>query len=99
MVNSGLEDVVAATTRLSDVDGERGELVIAGYPVGELAAHASFEETTWLLWHSALPMLANRPAAPLGAGAVIQVVDPQRVCLDVGIGRSVDQPTGSEAKP
>jgi outer membrane protein assembly factor BamB len=52
-----------------------------------------------LLWHSALPMLANRPAAPLGAGAVIQVVDPQRVCLDVGIGRSVDQPTGSEAKP
>jgi hypothetical protein len=47
-----------------------------------------------LLWHSALPMLANRPAAPLGAGAIIQVVDPQRVCLDVGIGRSVDQPTG-----
>jgi hypothetical protein len=28
-----------------------------------------------------------------------QVVDPQRVCLDVGIGRSVDPPTGSEAKP
>ena len=55
MVNSGLDGVVAATTRLSDVDGERGELVIAGYPVGELAAHASFEETTWLLWHGALP--------------------------------------------
>ena len=51
------------------------------------------------LWHSALPMLANRPAAPLSAGAVIQVVDPQRLCLDVGTGRSVDQPTGSEAKP
>jgi outer membrane protein assembly factor BamB len=52
-----------------------------------------------LLWRGPLPNLANRPAAPLGAGAVIQVVDPQRVCLDVGIGRSVDQPTGSEAKP
>ena len=55
MVNSGLEGVVAATTRLSHVDGERGELVIAGYQVGELAVHATFEETTWLLWHGELP--------------------------------------------
>jgi citrate synthase len=55
MALSGLEDVVAATTHLSHVDGERGELVIAGFPVGELAAHATFEETTWLLWHGELP--------------------------------------------
>src|SRR6185295_17716771 len=55
MVNSGLEGVVAATTRLSDVDGEHGELVIAGYQVGELAERATFEETTWLLWHGELP--------------------------------------------
>ena len=53
--NTGLEGVVAATTRLSHVDGERGELVIAGYPVEALAAHATFEETTWLLWHGSLP--------------------------------------------
>jgi citrate synthase len=50
-----LEGVVAATTGLSHVDGERGELVIAGFPVGELAEHATFEETTWLLWHGDLP--------------------------------------------
>jgi citrate synthase len=55
MVNSGLDGVVAATTRLSHVDGERGELVIAGYQVGELAEKATFEETTWLLWHGDLP--------------------------------------------
>ena len=55
MVNSGLEGIVAATTRLSDVDGERGELTIAGYNVAELAAQATFEETTWLLWHGELP--------------------------------------------
>jgi citrate synthase len=55
MVNSGLEGVVAATTRLSHVDGERGELIIAGYHVGDLAEHATFEETTWLLWHGELP--------------------------------------------
>jgi len=55
MTTQGLEGVVAATTRLSKVDGERGELIIAGFPVGELAAHATFEETTWLLWHGDLP--------------------------------------------
>jgi citrate synthase len=55
MISNGLEGVVAATTRLSHVDGEAGELVIAGFPVGELAAHATFEETTWLLWHGDLP--------------------------------------------
>jgi citrate synthase len=55
MVNSGLEGVVAATTGLSEVDGERGELVIAGFPIGELAEQATFEETTWLLWHGDLP--------------------------------------------
>jgi citrate synthase len=55
MINSGLEGVVVATTTLSHVDGERGELVIAGYQVGELAERATFEETTWLLWHGDLP--------------------------------------------
>jgi citrate synthase len=55
MVSSGLDGVVAASTRLSDVNGERGELVIGGFALEELAAHATFEETTWLLWHGALP--------------------------------------------
>jgi citrate synthase len=54
-INAGLEGVVAATTALSEVDGERGELIIGGFPIGELAAHATFEETTWLLWHGDLP--------------------------------------------
>lgn len=51
----GLDGVVAAVSRLSHVDGERGELIIAGFPVEELASHATFEETTWMLWHGALP--------------------------------------------
>jgi citrate synthase len=54
-VSSGLEEVVAATTRLSHVDGERGELVIAGFKIEDLAEHATFEETTWLLWNGDLP--------------------------------------------
>ena len=52
---SGLEGVVAATTSLSEVDGARGELTIAGFPVGELASNATFEEAVWLLWHGGLP--------------------------------------------
>jgi citrate synthase len=59
MAHGGLDGVVAATTRLSHVDGEQGELVIAGFPVGELAAHATFEETTWLLWNGDLPSPAQ----------------------------------------
>jgi citrate synthase len=59
MAIGGLEGVVAATTQLSHVDGARGELVIAGYQVDELAEHATFEETTWLLWHGDLPSAAE----------------------------------------
>jgi citrate synthase len=55
VLNSGLDGIIAATTRLSHVDGELGELIIAGFPVGELAGQATFEETTWLLWHGDLP--------------------------------------------
>src|SRR5512142_1585704 len=54
-MGAGLDGVIAATTRLSHVDGERGELVIAGYPVEQLAEYACFEESTWLLWHGELP--------------------------------------------
>jgi citrate synthase len=52
---AGLEDVVAVETRLSGVDGEAGELTIAGFPVEELAGRASFEEIVYLLWNDELP--------------------------------------------
>ncbi len=40
---NGLEGVVAAETRLSDVDGERGRLVLVGHDVEHLAGSSSFE--------------------------------------------------------
>ena len=46
----GLEDVVAAETVLSDVDGEAGRLIIRGRCLDELAGRWSFEEVTALLW-------------------------------------------------
>lgn len=51
-VDSGLEGVVAAATRLSKVDGERGELVIAGMRLEQLAEFA-FEDVVSLLWKAA----------------------------------------------
>lgn len=55
----GLEGVVAAETRLSHVDGLAGELIIGGFPLAELAANATFEETVYLLWHGHLPSAAE----------------------------------------
>jgi citrate synthase len=51
----GLEGVVAATTRLCDLDGVNGRLAYQGYAIDDLARHASFEEVVWLLWHGELP--------------------------------------------
>src|SRR5262245_55151082 len=51
----GLEGVVAASTRLSRVEGEAGRLTIAGYAVDDLAPQATFEEVAFLLLHGRLP--------------------------------------------
>jgi citrate synthase len=55
MVNTGLEGVTVAETRLSDIDGDNGTLTIAGFPVEELAVNATYEETLFLLLHDRLP--------------------------------------------
>ncbi len=55
----GLEGVVAAQTRLSHVDGQAGQLVIAGFPLEEIAPAASFEEVVYLLWGGELPNAAQ----------------------------------------
>jgi citrate synthase len=70
---SGLEGVIAAETRLSAVDGAAGELIIAGFPVEELAGRATFEEVVYLLWHDALPDPAELAAfrGELGAHRVL----------------------------
>jgi citrate synthase len=54
-MSEGLEGVVAASTRLSHVDGEAGRLTIAGYAVEDLAPCATFEEVAYLLLNGRLP--------------------------------------------
>jgi citrate synthase len=45
----GLDDVVAAETALSDVDGLAGRLIIAGHSLDDLAGRASFEDVAAML--------------------------------------------------
>jgi citrate synthase len=59
-MRDGLEDVVAASTRLSHVDGEGGRLTIAGYAVEDLAPYAAFEEVAYLLLYGRLPEGSER---------------------------------------
>lgn len=51
----GLAGVVVADTRKSKVDGENGRLYYGGYNIFDLAANASFEEVSFLLWNDRLP--------------------------------------------
>jgi citrate synthase len=55
----GLEGIVANSTSLSDVLGQEGVLIYAGYDINEIAGNASFEETIHLLWHGELPNRAQ----------------------------------------
>ena len=50
-----MREVVAADTKISDIDGEAGRLWYVGYEIGDLAAHATFEEVVYLLHDLDLP--------------------------------------------
>ncbi|MGF1425257.1 bifunctional 2-methylcitrate synthase/citrate synthase [Kitasatospora sp. LaBMicrA B282] len=54
-IHRGLAGVVVDTTEISTVIQETNSLTYRGYPVQDLAAHRSFEEVAYLLWHGDLP--------------------------------------------
>ena len=58
-VAEGLEGIVAAESSICFVDGIQGRLIYEGYDIHDLAAHASFEEVAYLLWHGDLPTRAQ----------------------------------------
>ena len=65
----GLDGVPAAETVLSHVDGERGELIIAGERVGDLVRQTGFEGVTARLWSGGTgqPVSEASVRATLGA--------------------------------
>jgi citrate synthase len=53
--SKGLEGIVATTSGICYIDGERGVLAYRGIDIHELADHSTFEETCYLLWFGKLP--------------------------------------------
>src|SRR6476646_693209 len=56
---AGLEDIVATSSAICYLDGERGVLAYCGYDIHDLAEKATFEEVCFLLWHRRLPTRAE----------------------------------------
>jgi len=93
VISKGLEGIVANSTRLSDVLGEKGQLIYAGYDINELAGKVSFEETIHLLWHGHLPgrkeladlerNLRSRRSLPRGVIDFIQAAPKKANPMDV----------------
>ena len=54
-VSRGLEGVIANSTALSDVLGDKGQLIYCGYDINELVGKVSYKEVVYLLWHRKLP--------------------------------------------
>jgi citrate synthase len=55
----GLEDVVATSSAICYLDGDKGVLAYCGYDIHDLASSATFEEVCYLLWHRRLPTRAE----------------------------------------
>ncbi|MHB8575659.1 MAG: citrate/2-methylcitrate synthase [Dehalococcoidia bacterium] len=58
---AGLEDVIACTSAICEIDGLRGKLYYRGYDTDDLV-NGSFEETCSLLWNGDLPTPAQLAA-------------------------------------
>lgn len=56
---AGLEDIVATSSSICFIDGDRGVLAYRGFDIHDLAPKATFEEVCYLLWHGRLPNRAE----------------------------------------
>ena len=53
--STGLRGVVVGASTVSDVVGDKGELIYQGYDIHDLAKNSTFEEVAFLLWNKRLP--------------------------------------------
>lgn len=80
---SGLDDVVAAETRLSEVDGVNGRLVICGRTLDDLAGQATYEAVLALLLQPVLGIDEASIAEQLAQAR--QRVFGQVACVDAAV--------------
>jgi citrate synthase len=109
----GLADVVAASTSISDIDGQEGRLFYRGYDIHDIAGRVSFEECAHLLQRGSLPTQAELDTfmADLAAGRTVgRTVDtllshvsrsgtPMEALRTLISSLAVDDPDGSETSP
>ena len=53
--SAGLEGIVATTSKICYIDGDKGVLSYFGFNIHTLAENATFEEVIYLLWNGKLP--------------------------------------------
>jgi len=90
---SGLDDVVAAETVLSDVNGQLGQLVIRGHAVEELVETSTFEDIAALMWNGETPGGPERESLRASLAAARQ--DAFRMLPSLG--EALDGPDAMEA--
>ena len=85
-MSNGLDDVIAARTELSDVDGLAGRLVIRGRPLEAIAGRYRYEDGLALLWGSFFADLPNDLTGPLADAreTVFEAMQP-RLSAAVGL--------------
>jgi citrate synthase len=71
VTHPGLDGILVADTTLSDVNGERGHLVIAGHNVERLATTATFENVCASLWQRSEDLTAVLAQARVNAYALL----------------------------
>jgi len=90
---TGLRGAVVGDTKLSSIDGERGELIYRGIDIRELAVNSTFEEIAYLLWFGALPTAAHlnkfraqlneRRKLPAEIISLLRCLPPSRIPMNI----------------
>jgi citrate synthase len=109
----GLADVVAASTALSDIDGQAGRLSYRGFDIGQLAESATFEEIAYLLQRGSPPsraeldgyleeIAAGRALGKLAASSLHEVAaaqEPMEALRSLVSLASADDPDSGSSEP
>lgn len=93
VVQRGLADVVALSSRICFIDGRGGRLIYQGLDIRELAARSTFEEVAYLLWYGRLPTekqlsdlksrLVGLRALPRQVGEILDRMPKESAPMDV----------------
>src|SRR4030095_6971519 len=73
--STGLRGVVVGASTVSDVIGDKGQLIYQGYDIHDLAKYSTFEEVAYLLWNKRLPTHTELDELKRAIGASYRVPD------------------------